>query len=1188
MKYADFIKGNEGFQYSINIQYDLMNLNKIKGYIPTRKSIEILNEYLLNLIVDGREKSTVLIGPYGKGKSHLILVLLALMCGNSNTDELNELVDKIKLIDDTCAEIALDVLNNKKYLPVVINFNSGDLNQAFLIALNQALKDRKIQDMLPDTYFDSALNVLEEWEKYSNTITLVEDLIREKLNIDLNKFKRKLKLFDANSYQIFKQIFKQVTSGIEFNPLINTDVVKLYEETNYVLREKYGFDGMIIVFDEFSKFIESNTDTNSAMNLKILQDFAELSSRSKSPQIHLVCVTHKTINEYISKIPQEKIDAWRAIEGRFKEVLFNTSSQQNYELISNAIIKDSKKVKSVLVDKNINEDKSIWKAKELFSYTDEEFNKYIIEGCFPLSPYSTYILPIISEKVAQNERTLFTYLSKDESNSLIDLISSKSEFDLITIDKIYDYFEPLFRKEKFNEYIYNAWLKTNTALKIVYSDQEKKILKALCIIHIVNDFKTLPPTEEVLSDVLDIEKDTISESINNLRNINILVLRKSNETLDFIPISSVDINSKIANLVETKFRVNELSDIYNELVKLKYILPKRYNDEYKITRFFRRTFMTIDQILAYTNAEKLLDNYETDGLIIDLICKDHEDSKKACEWISLINDNRIILVIPKKITEIENDIAEYNAIKLLKADKEFLKEDIAIESQLDILFDDIVEKITNYIEKTYDISCNNSIIHINNISYSEIKSYKVSMLLSDICKENFVNTPIINNELINKNKISAPIKKARNLIVDMLLKNLYLNFDYSKNSVECTLFRSTLVNKGLLRIKNEYSDDIKFVLKKINMFIVDASEKEISFEKLYVDLTSNSNKIGLRRGIIPIYLAFILKDYMQEAIIYLKNGRSKKEVILDKDIIENINNNPSDYLINIEKNTIEKDIYINSLLDMFSKYLDKKYDNKYLDVIQGMRNWFQSLSLFAQNHKNSFITGESIGNEIIKLRSELVKYEINYRSFIFEGLLKYLKVDNYNECLIKLRDIKEYLDNHDSNVRRYLIKLTKDIIDKDYKGTLTGTLIKWYTNLTNEQKEHLYNSETNKFMQFIQQGENSEVIAINKLAQIFTGLSIEDWNDNSKDIYLSAIAESKALVEEYKVLPNYDNNQELIKIIFEVQEDKIVEKTFTKTDISPIGSTLFNAIEEVVDEYGYSIDDNEKRNILMNVLSKYI
>ena len=98
MKYADFIKGNEGFQYSINIQYDLMNPVKIKGYIPTRKSVEILKEYLLNVVVDDREKATVLIGPYGKGKSHLILILLGLMSGNDQIPELNGLIEKIKLM----------------------------------------------------------------------------------------------------------------------------------------------------------------------------------------------------------------------------------------------------------------------------------------------------------------------------------------------------------------------------------------------------------------------------------------------------------------------------------------------------------------------------------------------------------------------------------------------------------------------------------------------------------------------------------------------------------------------------------------------------------------------------------------------------------------------------------------------------------------------------------------------------------------------------------------------------------------------------------------------------------------------------------------------------------------------------------------------------------------------------------
>ncbi|WP_415306355.1 hypothetical protein, partial [Clostridium perfringens] len=85
---------------------------------------------------------------------------------------------------------------------------------------------------------------------------------------------------------------------------------------------------IFMVFDEFSKFIEASTDRNNAKDMKVLQDIAELCNRTKENQIHLACITHKSINEYISKIPSNKIDMWRAIEGRFKEIYFTTSSKQ--------------------------------------------------------------------------------------------------------------------------------------------------------------------------------------------------------------------------------------------------------------------------------------------------------------------------------------------------------------------------------------------------------------------------------------------------------------------------------------------------------------------------------------------------------------------------------------------------------------------------------------------------------------------------------------------------------------------------------------------------------------------------------------------------------------------------------------------------------------------------------------------
>ncbi len=1188
MKYLDFIKGNEGFQYSINIQYDLMNPLKINSYIPTNNSVELLKEYLLNCLIDNREKTTVLIGPYGKGKSHLLLILLGIMCGDSTVKEIDSLISRIDIVDKECGSIAHSVLENKKYLPVVLNFNYGDLGQSFLIGINQALKSKEIQDILPDTYFDSAIKVIDNWKLYNDTIEKVSDLVNKNLGIDIDEFKERLNSFNKETYECFKVVFKEITSGIEFNPMTNTDIVKLYEEVNHILRDKYNYDGIIIVFDEFSKFIESSSSMNNSMELKILQDFAELSSRSKTPQMHLVCITHKTINEYISKIPQEKIDGWRAIEGRFKEVFFNSTSQQNYELISNAINKDMNIVESIIDKFNDNLNKHYLSGSKLFDYDEEAYNERIVKGCFPLSPYTTFALPIISEKVAQNERTLFTYLSKDEANSLINLINQDSEAcDIVTLDKLYDYFEPLFKKETFNESIYNIWIKVDTALRIVYSELEKRIIKALGVIYIVNDFAQLAPNEDNIRNALNIERDIFKDTVKNLKNTNILVLRKSNEILDFIPLSSVDINQKISSVLEAKFKEPNYTQVLMELINLKYILPKRYNDEYKMTRFFRRTFMTTNELFAYSKSEALLEDYVADGLVVDLVYFNNKELIEIENWRNKINDSRIVLVIPKQPNKIKEDISEYKAISYLKSDKEFLSQDAAIESQINILYEDVVDKIVDYINKNYDLGNGLCNIYIENKSYTDLKPNVISMEFSRICKYNFGKAPIINNELINKNEISSQIKKARDVIVTAVLDDTYKQFDYSTNSSESTLFRATLSMKGLLESEKNYSDDIKLIIKTIRKFIVEACEKELNFSELYNKLMSNSNEIGMRRGVLPIYLGFVLKDYKEELIIYLKYGRKKKEVILDTSVINNININPKDYLIKVDELTEEKEEYLNNLLSLFNEYMPKLSKNRYVDIINAMKAWLQSLSLYAQNHNINLQDGKELEDSIKNFRNALIKFDINYRQFIFEDLCKIFNTDSYSSTIEKVSCIKVYLDSFDKAATKYLIVKTNEIIDKGYTGSLTGNLSKWYLGLNEHQKTHLFNTDTNEFIRLSQTIGNNDKEAINKLALNFTGLSLADWKDKTIKQYILQLKNTIREIEEFELAIDKNDGLGTVKIVLN-SDKSIIEKSFDKVEISPIGETLKNVIEESIDEYSESIDDNEKRNILMNIISKYI
>ena len=77
--FKDKIWVEKGFQTSINIAYDLHNENKIKSFIPTIASIDIIEDVLLSTTASSTSRARILIGAYGKGKSHIILMLMSLL-----------------------------------------------------------------------------------------------------------------------------------------------------------------------------------------------------------------------------------------------------------------------------------------------------------------------------------------------------------------------------------------------------------------------------------------------------------------------------------------------------------------------------------------------------------------------------------------------------------------------------------------------------------------------------------------------------------------------------------------------------------------------------------------------------------------------------------------------------------------------------------------------------------------------------------------------------------------------------------------------------------------------------------------------------------------------------------------------------------------------------------------------------
>ena len=311
----DIVEFNSNFKTAINLYLNLNRPDKILGYIPTKSSISFLSEYT-KAVLENKEQATLLVGPYGKGKSHLVLVLLAILSlerTDENTKMINRLIEKIQKVDEIGERVSEQVQslwNKDRFLPVLITNTTGDLKQAFLYGLNDALKRNGLMDLVPDTFYSIALERINDWEEnyFETYITFKEEI--EKSGSNISALKADLKMYSKEALNLFKTIYPKVTAGSEFVPLAISDVLPLYKSISEKLVEEYGYSGIYIVFDEFSKFIEGQDGTAAGINMKLLQDICELATDSKAVQVFITMIAHKSIKEYGKYLSQDIINSF--------------------------------------------------------------------------------------------------------------------------------------------------------------------------------------------------------------------------------------------------------------------------------------------------------------------------------------------------------------------------------------------------------------------------------------------------------------------------------------------------------------------------------------------------------------------------------------------------------------------------------------------------------------------------------------------------------------------------------------------------------------------------------------------------------------------------------------------------------------------------------------------------------------
>ena len=306
-------------------------------------------------------------------------------------------------------------------------------------------------------------------------------------------------------------------------------------------------------------------------------------------------------------------------------------------------------------------------------------------------------------------------------------------------------------------------------------------------------------------------------------------------------------------------------------------------------------------------------------------------------------------------------------------------------------------------------------------------------------------------------------------------------------SAESTIFRAVIMHtvndKNLELVKNEIIE-----------FIHESKGKKVSFCKLIHRLTAAP--IGMRKGVLPIYITEQLKELDDIPVVYL----GKKELSLNAQLMANIMMNPEDYSLYVEVETGQKLEYIEKLEMLFGDYgtycREIENRNRLSRLICIIQSWYRSLPQTTMTFMVEDYEGQPI-KEINAFR-KLFAGSTNPREILFDQIPKIFGSKDYLSSFESVKRTKEIIDAHVRILKKKAEKNVRRELGLPDDDDFLCSIKAWYDGITEIEKNSLYSMDSQRLLNCIRDlssADNEEIIE--KFSKEITGFFVEDWTDTT-------------------------------------------------------------------------------------------
>jgi hypothetical protein len=771
-------------------------------------------------------------------------------------------------------------------------------------------------------------------------------------------------------------VFREVTRLVERieagkTGCMTSDVVRCFESALSAVGGAFGA-GLLLIVDEAGKILEYAAERPARGDLHLFQVLAELASSNTGEPFLFIAVLHQAFDQYAVRLPAGQRNEWAKVQGRFADLIFQEEPNELIRLIGAALEPTGPRpllpgwVGLVEAIAEPVHQGTGWDRKALLRH---------LEACWPLHPISAVLLgPLFRGRLAQNERSLFAFLSSSEPLGFFEFLKTQAVDALYTPDRLYDYVlatvgNSLFGRDG------KVWAEIDTALRRLPPEAEvvdAKVLKVCGLLSIFGRYTGLRASRALLRLALPMGDD-VDGALDRLQSASLLIYRKFRDAYQVWEGSDLDLDALVQEAVTHLPLEQPLSEVLARLVPPRPMIARRHlfhtgSLRYFEVRFIEGESLERDLVPLVTDGPVL----GADGLILLIVTASQDTRRRLSESLTearlfeaLQPDYPVVAALPLSTAYMIELASELTALERIQSSTPALQADPVAHKELAARISEVRQILEQEVAQVYSADSPECEWYTTKGVLSFGSSRDLVEALSELFDLAYGLGPSIRNELLNRRELSSSAAKARrNLLEAMILRREQPRLGFVGFPPEVSMYRSVLEEHGLHR---ELDGRWRFVIPEgssamwaiVERFLEETESARRPLTELYDKL--RRPPFGIKEGPLPVLVCAALLARESEVALY-ERGSLVSE--LSAPVIERLLRWPERFEVRQSRVTgVRLELLERLAHALFS---GGKATKSILDLVRGLMRFVAALPSYARQTTR-------ISTETVRVREALLR-----------------------------------------------------------------------------------------------------------------------------------------------------------------------------------------------------------------------